>query len=296
MTTGLKCPKCGGPAVRILQSGEVHCSNQCEEAEHARAERLDLQALTADLARVLAPALPRGTGFILVLAEFGTGGGMAYASSLERDGSISLMQELVDKMRLDHAVADHIVDTTIAKALERRDIVRSSRDLVAETIEACAKACEIPQVARGDIGESFVHAGARRCAAAVRALAATLSEAESGGAEGKAERIDEGREGKRREAQLGDADRVSGEQSASPATSPNREREPMRPDHIMQFFAYTHLPEALQKVSQPFGDLAVEIVEIVCGIPQNPERTVALRKLLEAKDAAVRAFIAKDPA
>jgi hypothetical protein len=29
-------------------------------------------------------------------------------------------------------------------------------------------------------------------------------------------------------------------------------------------------------------------------IPRNPERTVALRKLLEAKDAAVRAFIAKE--
>lgn len=30
------------------------------------------------------------------------------------------------------------------------------------------------------------------------------------------------------------------------------------------------------------------------GVPRNPERTVALRKLLEAKDAAVRATLAKD--
>lgn len=29
-------------------------------------------------------------------------------------------------------------------------------------------------------------------------------------------------------------------------------------------------------------------------LPRNPERTVALRKLLEAKDAAVRARLAKD--
>jgi hypothetical protein len=62
-------------------------------------------------------------------------------------------------------------------------------------------------------------------------------------------------------------------------------------DHIMQFFAYSHLPPAMQAVSKPFGDLAEELVRT---LPRNPERTVALRKLLEAKDAAVRAFIAKD--
>jgi len=57
----------------------------------------------------------------------------------------------------------------------------------------------------------------------------------------------------------------------------------------MQFFAYGHLPPQLQIVSQPFGLLAEQIM----ALPRNPERTVALRKLLEAKDAAVRAFIAK---
>jgi hypothetical protein len=54
---------------------------------------------------------------------------------------------------------------------------------------------------------------------------------------------------------------------------------------IMQFFSYSHLPERLQKVSQPFAALAT----IVMSLPRNPERSVALRKLLEAKDAAVRA-------
>lgn len=62
-------------------------------------------------------------------------------------------------------------------------------------------------------------------------------------------------------------------------------------DHIMQFFAYEHLPEKLRAVSAPFGELAKQIEDTV---PRNPERTVALRKLLEAKDAAVRASIAKD--
>lgn len=61
-------------------------------------------------------------------------------------------------------------------------------------------------------------------------------------------------------------------------------------EHIEQFFAYTHLPEHLQAVSKPFGELAAKIIDT---LPRNPERTVALRKLLEAKDAAVRALLAK---
>lgn len=61
-------------------------------------------------------------------------------------------------------------------------------------------------------------------------------------------------------------------------------------EHIMQFFAFEHLPEHLQGVSKPFAMLAVMIVNT---LPRNPERTVALRKLLEAKDAAVRARLAK---
>lgn len=61
-------------------------------------------------------------------------------------------------------------------------------------------------------------------------------------------------------------------------------------EHIMQFFAFSHLPPHLQDVSRPFGELASRIVET---LPRNPERTVALRKLLEAKDAAVRALLAK---
>lgn len=57
-------------------------------------------------------------------------------------------------------------------------------------------------------------------------------------------------------------------------------------DPILHFFHYAHLPAALQSASKPFCDLAEHIVT---SLPRNPERTVALRKLLEAKDAAVRA-------
>ena len=63
-------------------------------------------------------------------------------------------------------------------------------------------------------------------------------------------------------------------------------------DRMLQFFTYAHLPDELQQVSKPFGVLA----EYICGrLPPNPERTVALRKLLEAKDCAVRALIYKEP-
>ncbi len=61
-------------------------------------------------------------------------------------------------------------------------------------------------------------------------------------------------------------------------------------DDIMQYFAYSHLPPHLQAISKPFGEMAEWITNT---IPRNPERTVALRKLLEAKDAAVRAFNTK---
>ena len=63
-------------------------------------------------------------------------------------------------------------------------------------------------------------------------------------------------------------------------------------DHepMLQFFAYDHLPERLRNVSAPFGEMARHIVET---LPRNPERRVALRKVLEAKDCAVRALLWK---
>ena len=57
---------------------------------------------------------------------------------------------------------------------------------------------------------------------------------------------------------------------------------------MLQFFAFGHLPEELQTVSALFGELAKDIVR---HLPRNPERTAALRKLLEAKDCAVRALL-----
>lgn len=58
--------------------------------------------------------------------------------------------------------------------------------------------------------------------------------------------------------------------------------------HVLQFFAYDHLPHRLKQISKPFADLAQQVAETA---PDSPETTVALRKLLEAKDAAVRAAL-----
>lgn len=59
-------------------------------------------------------------------------------------------------------------------------------------------------------------------------------------------------------------------------------------DPILKYFAFEHLPEKLREVSRPFCVLAKEIV---VNIERSAERTVALRKLLESKDAAVRASL-----
>ena len=61
-------------------------------------------------------------------------------------------------------------------------------------------------------------------------------------------------------------------------------------DHILQFFEFAHLREDLQPFSRPFAELAQWMVT---NLPRNAERTTALRKLLEAKDAAVRAKISR---
>jgi len=66
----------------------------------------------------------------------------------------------------------------------------------------------------------------------------------------------------------------------------------MTPEHyLIQFFSYDHLPENLQAISKPYCDLAKQIANT---LKDNPEKTTALRKLLESKDCAVRAALFKD--
>lgn len=64
----------------------------------------------------------------------------------------------------------------------------------------------------------------------------------------------------------------------------------MMGEPMLQWFDYAHLPPHLQHISMHFAGLAIWITET---LPRNPERTVGLRKLLEAKDCALRAYLYK---
>ena len=55
---------------------------------------------------------------------------------------------------------------------------------------------------------------------------------------------------------------------------------------IMKFFKFDHLPAHLQEVSRPVGELAEQMER---ELPDGPEKSAGLRKLLEAKDCFVRA-------
>lgn len=56
----------------------------------------------------------------------------------------------------------------------------------------------------------------------------------------------------------------------------------------MDYFQYKHLPENLQKISAPFGEVAEKMAT---SLPEGPEVSAGLRKLLEAKDCFVRAAL-----
>lgn len=66
----------------------------------------------------------------------------------------------------------------------------------------------------------------------------------------------------------------------------------MRPsDHFIDLFSYEHLPENLKTVSKLLGDVAFKLME---SLPEGPEKTAGLRKLMEAKDCFVRAKMLGD--
>lgn len=59
---------------------------------------------------------------------------------------------------------------------------------------------------------------------------------------------------------------------------------------IARYFDYEHLPAHLQRISKPCHDLAEQVI---AALPDGPELTAGLRKLLEAKDCFVRAALDK---
>jgi len=60
------------------------------------------------------------------------------------------------------------------------------------------------------------------------------------------------------------------------------------PSTTIQFFSYEHLPVNLQTVAKPIAELA-HLMENT--LPDGPEKSAGMRKLLEAKDCFVRANI-----
>lgn len=57
------------------------------------------------------------------------------------------------------------------------------------------------------------------------------------------------------------------------------------PSTTIKYFSYSHLPEKLQTISKPIGDLAQHMEDV---LPDGPEKSAGMRKLLEAKDCFVR--------
>ena len=65
-------------------------------------------------------------------------------------------------------------------------------------------------------------------------------------------------------------------------------RHPGTP-HLLNYFAFEHLPAGIMRdTSARFAELADTLVE---KLPDGPELTAGLRKLLEAKDCCVRAAL-----
>lgn len=57
---------------------------------------------------------------------------------------------------------------------------------------------------------------------------------------------------------------------------------------LAQFFTFDHLPDNARPPSRACAELAREMIDT---LPDDPELTAGLRKLLEAKDCFVRASL-----
>lgn len=51
-----------------------------------------------EVGRLIKSAMPEGWGFCLVLSSYGDGGFCTYVSSVEREGAVKMLRELLDKI------------------------------------------------------------------------------------------------------------------------------------------------------------------------------------------------------
>lgn len=63
-------------------------------------------------------------------------------------------------------------------------------------------------------------------------------------------------------------------------------------EHLLRFFVSEHLPPRLRGIADRCADLANAVEAL---LPDGPEKTAGLRKLLEAKDCFVRAALDNAP-
>lgn len=61
-----------------------------------------------------------------------------------------------------------------------------------------------------------------------------------------------------------------------------------KPHYLLRYFSFKHLPPVFHETGRRFLELAEWIEQ---NHRENPEKTTALRKLLEAKDCAMRSII-----
>lgn len=74
-----------------------------------------------------------------------------------------------------------------------------------------------------------------------------------------------------------------------PASKPDWSDRHASTQHIMKFFAYVHLPAgAMRNTSRECAQFAEQIANT---LPDGPELSAGMRKLLEAKDCFVRAAL-----
>lgn len=66
---------------------------------------------------------------------------------------------------------------------------------------------------------------------------------------------------------------------------------PSPSQQLLRYFAFDHLPESLQAIS---GDCYSLAASMEAQLPDGPEKTTGLRKLLEAKDCFVRAALPEE--
>lgn len=78
---------------------------------------------------------------------------------------------------------------------------------------------------------------------------------------------------------------IEAEKKEANALAARKKEEP-----ALIFFEYDHLPPALQQISKPFHTMAHHLVN---ELPNNEQRHLGILKLLDSKDASVRARLAK---